>query len=430
MNTYNENLKSAIYRIFDDQNFEEKFEVEFKKITESLHSKEETLWIAEEMARNGKVEEAMKIVNFFVQQFYGSCNNFIDVELSKLDLKIKNGDEVNYVATPKAVLPYVLSAVISTLDTKYYKRVLSIIDDIFSKENSLFVKRNTLVPLAGFAVNIYAKSGSFSFEQTDRNKVEKIAFDVLNTYHDYPRILEYLTDVFGRFFLLNSEQANEAILKLVYSDVENKKFNPDYVLENLPALIIYYAEFRVKRDYSFNSQPFIILLQECLRQGSARFKTTIIWNFWKFLEEVKDGDKKIILKKFVGYISICFDSTFEYELVDQIYLFLDKIFFIDKQESIELFQKMVDYIKKGVSNKHSIWLSSTSSFLPKVAQYSPNELIECINLLVDLHKSYGVYVGDFKEIFNSYIFSLEDKREGLRLEVEKVENSNSDLLGS
>jgi hypothetical protein len=68
--------------------------------------------------------------------------------------------------------------------------------------------------------------------------------------------------------------------------------------------------------------------------------------------------------------------------------------------------------------------------LPKVAQYSPNELIECINLLVDLHKSYGVYVGDFKEIFNSYIFSLEDKREGLRLEVEKVENSNSDLLGS
>jgi hypothetical protein len=167
-----------------------------------------------------------------------------------------------------------------------------------------------------------------------------------------------------------------------------------------------------------------------LRQGSARFKTTIIWNFWKFLEEVKDGDKKIILKKFVGYISICFDSTFEYELVDQIYLFLDKIFFIDKQESIELFQKMVDYIKKGVSNKHSIWLSSTSSFLPKVAQYSPNELIECINLLVDLHKSYGVYVGDFKEIFNSYIFSLEDKREGLRLEVEKVENSNSDLLGS
>jgi hypothetical protein len=92
MNTYNENLKSAIYRIFDDQNFEEKFEVEFKKITESLHSKEETLWIAEEMARNGKVEEAMKIVNFFVQQFYGSCNNFIDVELSKLDLKIKNGD--------------------------------------------------------------------------------------------------------------------------------------------------------------------------------------------------------------------------------------------------------------------------------------------------------------------------------------------------
>jgi adenine specific DNA methylase Mod len=135
MNTYNENLKSAIYRIFDDQNFEEKFEVEFKKITESLHSKEETLWIAEEMARNGKVEEAMKIVNFFVQQFYGSCNNFIDVELSKLDLKIKNGDEVNYVATPKAVLPYVLSAVISTLDTKYYKRVLSIIDDIFSKEN-------------------------------------------------------------------------------------------------------------------------------------------------------------------------------------------------------------------------------------------------------------------------------------------------------
>ncbi|MEI6022681.1 MAG: hypothetical protein WCQ32_02475 [bacterium] len=404
---YVEILKKKLQSLFEKEDWSEK---DFSEVFYATDSKIQVIWILNDWVKDGKyIEESMRVAEILK-------NDRDPIINSEEDKNAKDGKDINFIHTVRGSLPYLLEKITASLKTEYYTRILDVTEDLLNDKN-IYVRAHAVTALLSLSYNVYATNRNdgtpFNFE--DRERVRVLALRVLNENHVYPRVLEFVTRVFDRLRRLNENDAKVFFDYLLYKNIEEKTYNPDYVLENVAPLLIYYAEFRIKIKDNFNDTFFKELLISVIKTAPPRLKSTLVWHIWKVIEE--DAS---CLGAFEKYIDIIFEGDFQKETVGQLEILMEKVFSIDQNLGIIIFKKYINYIEKRQTNE-MLWLLSVQDFLPKIADFDADIFLESLKSLVGIWRKGNAYIGDYKNLFNSFTYIKEKtKRELVRYEVLKI----------
>ncbi|MEK7106519.1 MAG: hypothetical protein AAB895_04165, partial [Patescibacteria group bacterium] len=314
---------------------------------------------------------------------------------------LKGGDYRGIISV-RGTLAWLLQAIVAQLNTTYYKRAIDLIEKL-AKDKVLYVRQQATYPLSALIVNVNARKNKdgtpFDFKDEDRKRVIDLAFFMLDHNRDYPRILEYLAQVFDKMRLLSENDALSVLDKFLFS--KDNDFHPYYVTEKIAPALIYFAEYRKDANDSFNDKKFVDLLIKVISTAEPALKSTIVWHIWKTIEENPENYER--LKK---YIARLFQGDFAHESVGQYDLLVEKIIKISPSEGVELFKKELAYIERSLSNIPPepggiIWFHNAEEAIEKVAELDPDFLPKLMTILKDIYLRNG-YIGDVKRIFSSY----------------------------
>ncbi len=345
-------------------------------------------------------------------------------DTTEYDEQIKNGEEVGFIYTVKATLAHLLVRIIFQFDTEYYPRILEITEELIH-DPSIYIAREAVVALEAFAVGIYATKkadGSpFILTNEQKQKILDISFEVLTKYREYPQALEYVVHLFNYLRRLSEEEARVALKIFIFKDIKTNTFQPHNVLEDVAPLLIYYAEFRTKLEDGFNSSYFKDLLKQIIKIGPSDFRTDLLWHCWKAIDQ--DESTLIVLRE---YVSLFFDAPFTKETSGQMELAVQKMISIDTNFGIELYKKFFNQLisfaknQRGTKEEQIIWLIDAPEILSTIAEKSPEQYSESLDLLFQAWSTEKILFGDYASVFNSYHSAPEEKRDALKKVAQEV----------
>lgn len=358
----------------------------------ALHP-ENVLWAAKDIAKDGEIEKAMQIAEFYIN--FKEKNTYAD----DLHKKIEQGEDPRIIATVRGVLPWLLqSIIVETIGTNsagsFYTRALDITEQLAADPN-LYVKQQATIPLELLVANIKAtkhKEGDteveFNFSSKDKARTEKLAFLMLEKNQKQDRVLEYLVTVLSRMRYLDKERALYVLTTLLY---EKDNLRPDYITENASALTIYYAEFRA-HHYSDNFEDSDLkkLLADLINHAGSRLKSHILWLIWK-------NYKKGALEKFESYLPLFLNGPYGDEVRIQWDFLAEKVFQDNPERGLALLKDSIQYtqkaIKEGINFDRS-WFN-TAEIIKRLYVEFPEKFGELIPGLLIL-KENGVDLGDLR----------------------------------
>lgn len=342
-NKYNqEYLKEELKKVSID-------EINEQKLNELWNGKIELLWTANDLAKEGNVEKAMKIA-----ESYYTCDDDDPTYSEELGEAIKKGEESRIITTVKGVTSWLLQSIIvecinRNSDPQYYTRSLNIIEKLAGDKN-LYVRQQATVPLEILAANIKAlthrQTGeSFKFLTEDRKRTEEIAFKMLNENMQWDRILEYLGSVFNRMRYLSEKEAMHALGTFFYKGTD---LRPNYVTEKMVALAIYYAEFRstVYVD-GFNGSEFKKFLHELIDRSSEEFKSHTLW-------VIRKNYKKEEFERIEPYLPLFLSGKYSDDVRVQWDFLVERVLEDDLQKSFSLLKDSLNYTKKAIAEGQDI----------------------------------------------------------------------------
>src|SRR3989344_5185687 len=129
MDELKEFKRKELEEIFAKNDWRINFADKMKGLAEDYDSetKKTIIWIAVDLAKAGKIEEAMFIAEYYQYDLDPDIN-------SEVNKKIEEGKDVHYITTVRGTLPHLLSSILANLNTDYYPRVLKIIDKLILTE--------------------------------------------------------------------------------------------------------------------------------------------------------------------------------------------------------------------------------------------------------------------------------------------------------
>jgi hypothetical protein len=230
---------------------------------------------------------------------------------------------------------------------------------------------------------------------------------MLNENLQYPRVLEYLASVFDGLRDLDEDKATQ-VLKAFFYDSKTGKLQPEYLTSHVAPLAIYYAEFR-KTLGTFDDTLFKEFLSNLIHIADDRLKSTFIWLFWKTLEENKEA-----LPQLKRYIDLVFQIEFDEQPVHQMEFLVEHILPIDVEYGINLFERFLDYIIKGLDTKklEKKWLVvfNSGDILKQIEKYKPELLPGILRRLLKIYSSqsrydYNMHIGNTKKYKEEFVNS-------------------------
>ncbi len=377
-------------------------EVSLTQLTNTLNGYKiniaEILWAAKDLAKEGDVEKAMQIAEFY---FGFEDKNTKNIE--ELNDLIKKGEDTRVIATVLGTLPWLLQGIIvqcinSNLDGSYYTRALDIIEQL-ARNSNLYARQQVGVALEILAANLKAtkhKEGDkyvdFKFSQLDKDRAENIAFKMLEENKEWDRILEYLVTVFNRMRYLDEERALYVLKTFFY---KNGELRPDYITDNVAALAMYYAEFRASSyDKGFEDIKFKEFLKNIISNSRERVRSRVLWIFWK-------NYRKEDMDKIKPYLPLFLDTDYSDEVRAQWDFLVEKVSEDDIDSAFDLLKQGLEYVKKGLEDNKKIerpflYVDKT---IQRLYEYDRERVEEILDIIIFL-KSRSVDMGNIEFLFN------------------------------
>jgi hypothetical protein len=358
--------------------------------------KTDIIWIMVDFVKDGKyLDEAMQMAENYINDKDPGIDDVANQEILK-------GKEYSGIVSVRGTLAWLLQALIARLHTDYYPRLVSLVERL-AKDEVHYIRQQATYPLSALTINIYARKNKdetvFDFKDEDRRRVLDLSFFMLKENRDYPRVLEYLVQVFDRLRLLSEEQAKNEINTFLFS--KDGEFNPIYITEKVAPLLIYNAEYRKDANDGFQDKYFKDLLIDVISKGEPRLRSTIVWHIWKTIEDNQENYQRL-----KPYISHIFNGDFDFEPIGQYDILIEKVMHCSGQDGIELFKKELDYIAKSLPNIKpepggQIWFHNAENSIDKVAELEPGSLPKLLTIMRDIYFKNG-YIGDIKRMFSAY----------------------------
>jgi len=382
------------------------------------------IWVAVDIAKENKLEDAMKIVRHY--RHHPDPKSDDDVSL-----KISKGEEVRFITTIRGTLPWLLHSILVKFNTDYYPEAINIIEEL-ARDDSPYVRMNSTVPLEFLTKNLLAtkhpNETPFNFLPEDKKRVYDLSFEMLRTNKHLSRVLEYLASVFANLRLLNETEAREVLQTFFYKDEETLR--EEYVLERFVPLAIYYAIYRVNRGDDFNKTWFEEFLKKLLTKPDKRLKSNITWHFWK---ELSSNPESYELIK--GYIPLVLADDLESENFSQVNFLMREVSKIDLGLAITILNTQLKFVVQKSSQEDirtgRWWFHELEEVVEKIAVNKPELLIESLEQIKNAH-SLGIYVGDIYKIFLTYKLTPEKIRPRIEKEAKeiysKLRNVNEKLM--
>ena len=329
---------------------------------------------------------------------------------------LKNEDASN-ITTVCGHLCWLMSRIIAKNKPKYYTEIIGIIQRYIAEEN-LYIRIQATYPLLEFLVRKNAVKNQdesvFDWKQEERDLVREIPLKMLRDNAKYPRVLEALLHVFDKFRDLNEVEAEEVIRALIATDMDD-------ILHDLAALIPYFALFR-KNDFprmgTFNPTIFVGILKDQILNGKAALKGSLIWHFWKMLEQ-----KMLPYEEIREYILLAWKNGYDSDIASSFGLLFEQLAVTAPEDAKNLFEKMIELLKERLKEhpeeRHQAWINGTEEIVVLLAT-EPDRLLKLVSNLKEIWLVGGTYIGDIASIFGSYqSVSVADK-ERVKTELMKI----------
>ena len=398
-------LKDQLIKLFEELDWQSQFADFFPA------SRLDILWITSDFVKEGKyLPEAMWIVEYLVNDPDPSIDDQANQEILK-------GEESRSIVTIRGSLAWLINNILARLDTTYYPRLINLLEKLANDE-VVYVRLQATYPLAGLAQNIRAEKDregkDWGFTKEDKERTMNLIFSMLEANRQYPRVMEGLTNVFEKLRFISEEQAMYILRSFLYE--KDKTFYPDYVTHNIAPVLIFFSEFRKDHTPEFKNEPFQELLRKVIVSAPPRLKTTLVWHFWKTIE----NDPKTY-SRLKSYIPLLFQGPFQEEPLGQYEFLIEKILPQSPADAVEFFKLEIGYLRRAIAEQlqrddWTIWFHHPEDIIDAVAQHDPNSLPEILSVLRDISLKRG-YVGDVSKIFASYKKAPKERQDQLSKEI-------------
>jgi hypothetical protein len=403
-------LKEELNKLFEEPDWQEKFPHFYPSL------KIDILWSVIELVNEGKfLPQAVWVAEYFSNDPDPAIEDSPNQDVLK-------GEEVKPIFTVRGTVAWLVGVIVGRLNPTYYPRAIDLLERLCNDE-AVYVRQMATYPLTSLIANIKATRNhdgtDFKFEQIDKDRVMRLAFSMLESNKNYPRILEVLIRVFDRMRFLAEEEAMYILKNFLYD--KDNEYYPDYVTHNVAPLLIFFAEFRSESFSNFSLPPFnpaafVTLLKDVIKSAPPLLKTTLVWHFWKTIEDNPKTYKN--LKK---YIPLFFEGEFQEEPLSQYEFLAEKVLVQSPEEAVWIFKQEISYLRRALEKQigrddWTIWFHNPEDIIDAVAQHEPESLTEVLTVLRDISQKRG-YIGDLTKIFSSFKKAPTELQERLSKEI-------------
>jgi hypothetical protein len=172
------------------------------------------------------------------------------------------------------------------------------------------------------------------------------------------------------------------------------------VLHDLALHVVYYALFREREPEAparFDSTEFLAILREQIRHGAPAMKSSLMWHFWKIIEQ-----NHLTYAEIREFIDLALAEPFVPAADAYLDLIIPELAKRDGAEARRLasigLERIETYLAAG--GQGDIWIAWTNEVLSLYADH-PDELASLVATLAKLWQR-GIYVGDLPTIVLSY----------------------------
>ena len=334
-----------------------------KRIT-NRYSREQIVQFAEKLAESGLWNEALFIVEIFINDSDPILKNYPDDEKGGFNEheKVKAGEESFTIRTVRGWCAWVLQKLVIPRDFVRINETRRIIDkaipllEKLATDPNYYVRVQVAAPLTALAKNRNTvlpenRKERFVSPQT-ATKIGDLAFRMLRDPVNYklPAVMKHLAMVFTYMRSLTQKEAWEVLqtfLKDEYPKKNKQRGHESYladILNEAAPLYIFFAEFRSKafkdwpKDWgdlgAFDDKPFKELLRSLLSSDYPNVRRVFTWQIARLPSEVKDKPEfDLILKLTAEYLMFATDK-YDHKVFENIYRFVED--YIEKDDYFDL----------------------------------------------------------------------------------------------
>lgn len=300
----------------------------FKKtFKNNPYTRQNIVWLAEELAKNKYYNEAKKIIELCIDDPDPETHN--RQEDFNYHLQVKKGEDQIIITTVRGTLAWVIQKLAVSNNPRLMKyalekiEVLLDVDGFLAKqlgysEPDYYVRLQALIPLIELAHPARRKLLN-DLESGLGDKLKTISFKIIDVIEDdiiksniNPKaILKYLVHVFSNIRDLSTNEAKQVLEFFEKKEVDDAYF-----------LYIYFAEYREKqyKDIPFNSAYFKEKLRTLCKTTNI-FRPKIAWEFWRMADK-ETRDNKNQFGKIEGYWKLLFND-YQKEVFNNLYRTLE-----------------------------------------------------------------------------------------------------------
>ncbi|WP_347252547.1 hypothetical protein, partial [Legionella sp.] len=349
------------------------------------YTRSQLISVADELANHGRGEEALSIVDKFINDPDPSKNDKDEFNYHK---RIEKGEEIILISSVRGRIPWVLQKL--ALNKKFIANSFDKLKELLDKEDNLYVIQQCIIALTEILIR-----KNWLQPRNKQNELHDLIFSILRNYSKYHSIQQRLVYLFVRYYDLNEDDVEEVIQKL---DDTSK----------IAHFIIYNALDRSQignGQKKFNPEKFKVILKDRIKNGNDDLRREVAWN----LERRLEGNKKEF-DKLIEYIDVFVSSRYSQNVFISILKIIEDNL-KDHYNSCKgwlnsILFKVLEFLKSPYRPKELTYGVPFEIGLPRIleeiAKTSADDYLEVVENLCELAKLDNVAIYDIKSVFEIY----------------------------
>lgn len=322
---------------------------DISKIEERItnrHSREQIVQFAEKLAEAKLYDEALYLVNIFINDSDPILKNYPDDPEGNFNRhqKIIGGEDDLSIGSVRGYCAWVLQKFATLYGRNYIPAILPLVEQLI-KDQNYYVRLQACIPLLELVKNrktVLPENRKERFLPVEISiKIEDLAFSMLRDRlnHKLPAIMKHLAMVFTYMRSINQKKAFEVLqtfLKNEYPKKDKQRGHESYqadVLSEAAPLYIFFAEYRNQsfKDWpkewgklgKFDDRPFKKLLIDLVKSDDLEIKQIFACQIARLPNEVKDTPKFADTIKLAAHYFDYMTATYDHRTFESIYRFIE-----------------------------------------------------------------------------------------------------------
>lgn len=372
---------------------------------EDTQTRENIVQYGSELLAQDQIEDAMWIVRVFQNDTDPNPSGANDPDDPKGEhnyhAKILRGEDANIITTVRGHLCWLMMKIVGKNKPEYYSEIIEIMSR-YLKEDNLYIRTQATYILEILWANRHATKNAdespLNWDNKERVYIRQLVLDTVRANKSYPQVMRGLLHVFNRKRDLNEDEAEEMLTLFLNTGHKD-------VLHDLAAYVVYFAFFREadSKYYGgkFNSERFVALLKDQIKNGDDSISSSLAWHLWKLLT-----DKVLPYEVIKEYLPLFLEGKYSANAMSKLALIIEELSKTAPQDAVILYEraleKLDDHLKNKPEESHQHWINGTEEVLPLLAK-EPKRLLAVVKRLKDMWmRKAQLYVGNIKTIFESY----------------------------